>query len=316
MKAPRPSGSNPPHEEGFFEAREEAYKFIIAVSGSLSVLSLLTICLVVPSMYNFVDNIGRFGKLDFAYCESAVTDMEQEMISIRESFRQKAGNRSTRAAGYGHAYNPSMFASDSPQFQECPGTPGTCVCQDTEVVMADVNGKIPAPREEPYVTKEEPTTTPSLQELYAIAADNWVATRMTPPIVVQETRDQEDTIVESSTKTVKEIEQKHQEEAERRDSNGNIIKEKPEKDESIANRLWTVVLTVLNKRPKFRPNGRKATYSFEDCSSDKKEKVKRYWWWPTKNVKGRERRLSAVIAHNIEPKEKDIPVRYRSADCL
>ncbi|KAK6734025.1 hypothetical protein RB195_017661 [Necator americanus] len=113
-----PRGSNP-QSEALIEAREEAYKFIIGVSGSLSVLSLLTICLIVPSMYNMVDNIGQFSKLDFAYCEGAMSDMEQEMISIRESYRESGGNRTSRAANYGH-YNPTMFASESPQFQECP----------------------------------------------------------------------------------------------------------------------------------------------------------------------------------------------------
>uniref|UniRef100_A0A1I7WXB6 Col_cuticle_N domain-containing protein n=1 Tax=Heterorhabditis bacteriophora TaxID=37862 RepID=A0A1I7WXB6_HETBA len=116
-----------PHEEAVSEAREDAYKFIICISGSLSVLSLLTICLVVPSMYNFVDSVGQFTKQDFAYCEGATTDMEQEMISMRENFRDRASNRTSRAAGYGQAYNPSMFASETPQFQECPapGRPGT-----------------------------------------------------------------------------------------------------------------------------------------------------------------------------------------------
>ncbi|KAE9420890.1 hypothetical protein Angca_003986 [Angiostrongylus cantonensis] len=114
-----PRGSNP-HIVSSLEPREEAYKFIIAVSGSLSILSLMTICLVVPSVYNFVDNIGNFRRLDFGYCESAVVDMEQEMVSIREGFRLLPSNRSSRATGYGHAYNPTMMASNSPHFQECP----------------------------------------------------------------------------------------------------------------------------------------------------------------------------------------------------
>ncbi|VDL77107.1 unnamed protein product [Nippostrongylus brasiliensis] len=55
------------------------------------------------------------------------------------------------------------------------GTPGTCVCQDTEVVMADVNGRVPAPREEPYVSEPAPapptpptlpTTTLDPQDMY------------------------------------------------------------------------------------------------------------------------------------------------------
>ncbi|XGW10466.1 hypothetical protein V3C99_012171, partial [Haemonchus contortus] len=124
--------------------------------------------------------------------------------------------------------------------------------------------------------------------------DNWVATRMTPPIVVQEARDQDDSASKSPRDSVKQIKQDNREVKTHQDSNGNIIKEKPEKENSVATRLWAAVLAVLNKRPKFRRGGRKATYIFEDWSSDDNEKIKRYWWWPTKNVKGRQRRLSAI----------------------
>ncbi|PAV76212.1 hypothetical protein WR25_17553 [Diploscapter pachys] len=44
-----------------------------------------------------------------------------------------------------------------------PGTPGTCVCQDTEVVMTDEKGKIPAPREETPAPEEEASTQTSGQ---------------------------------------------------------------------------------------------------------------------------------------------------------
>lgn len=139
---------------------------------------------------------------------------------------------------------------------------------------------------------------------------------MTPPIDVQEELDKEESVVESQRRTVKQVKQKQQEQRERKDSNGNIIKEKPESEKSaVLRRLWSALLSVL-KKPVFRPSGRKASYNFGDYSTEKKKKVKRHWWSSRRDVQGRQRQLSAVIADNVEPKEKDIPVRYRSADCL
>ncbi|EPB73898.1 collagen triple helix repeat protein [Ancylostoma ceylanicum] len=167
----------------YSRTREEAYKFIIGISGSLSVLSLLTICLVVPSMYNLVDNIGQFSKLDFAYCEGRTP--EAHVIPGPPGDPGPPGP-------WGPPGNPGMPGEDGypgtpgekgwpgppgapgpmgPQGppgaagEEGPsGTPGTCVCQDTEVVMADVNGKIPAPREEPYKEPEPPQPPPLKEE--------------------------------------------------------------------------------------------------------------------------------------------------------
>ncbi|VDM93750.1 unnamed protein product, partial [Onchocerca ochengi] len=49
--------------------RERAFKCIISVASTISISSLLTLCLVAPSAYNFVDNMGTFTKQDFAFCE-------------------------------------------------------------------------------------------------------------------------------------------------------------------------------------------------------------------------------------------------------
>ncbi|VDM68994.1 unnamed protein product [Strongylus vulgaris] len=54
------------------------------------------------------------------------------------------------------------------------GSPGTCVCQDTEVVMADVNGKIPAPREKPYEEPEPPRPPQLLQPSSPVHANEVV----------------------------------------------------------------------------------------------------------------------------------------------
>ncbi|CAJ0570364.1 unnamed protein product, partial [Mesorhabditis spiculigera] len=105
--------------------REHAYKYIITISSILSIVSLLTICVTLPSLFNFVANTARFSTQDFAYCENAAIDLETEMGSLRDRFMDLTKNR-TRRANYGQHYNPSMLAADTPQFQECPAccTPG------------------------------------------------------------------------------------------------------------------------------------------------------------------------------------------------
>ncbi|CAI4222246.1 unnamed protein product [Auanema sp. JU1783] len=111
-------GELSPSDENISESREDAYKVLIGISSSLSIISLLTICMVVPSMYNYVDNMAQYSRQDFAYCQSATADMENQMSTLRGRFHDVVKNRTSRSA-YG-AYNPTMMANDSPLFQECP----------------------------------------------------------------------------------------------------------------------------------------------------------------------------------------------------
>ncbi|KAI6234659.1 Cuticle collagen dpy-2 [Aphelenchoides fujianensis] len=110
------------------DAKEAAYQMIIGVAGTLSIVSLLCLCLVVPSMYSFVDTMGSFSVQDFAYCEMATADMEVEMESVNA--RIAAGlNRTKRASGQYAGYNPTLLHPNAPTFQECPaccqpGPPG------------------------------------------------------------------------------------------------------------------------------------------------------------------------------------------------
>ncbi|CAL2032490.1 unnamed protein product [Caenorhabditis brenneri] len=112
------SGYVDPHIDELDESRESCYKYLIGASGALSMFSLLILIVFVPSMYNHVDNISRFSRLDFQFCQNSADELETEMSSVREGLL-KGRNVTRRAAGYGH-YNPSMLAADSPQFQECP----------------------------------------------------------------------------------------------------------------------------------------------------------------------------------------------------
>ncbi|KHJ83566.1 hypothetical protein OESDEN_16734 [Oesophagostomum dentatum] len=138
---------------------------------------------------------------------------------------------------------------------------------------------------------------------------------MTTPTVVQAEGGREDHTEDQKRRTVRQV--KQQEQKEKRDSNGNVIKEDTEeRKKSVPARLWSLILRVLSKKPNFYPNGRRASYNFEDSLSQKEQPTKRRWWWPKQNVKGRQRRLSAVIAQNDESPKEDLPVRYRSTDCL
>ncbi|KAL6734199.1 hypothetical protein Aduo_004767 [Ancylostoma duodenale] len=111
---------------------------------------------------------------------------------------------------------------------------------------------------------------------------------MTPPTAVQAESGQVDHAQDQKKRTARQVKQQVQEQKERRDSNGNIIKEKTaEKKKPVTSRIWAFVLRVLSKKPSFHPRGRRASYNFGDSLSRKEESAKRHWWWPNNNVKGR-----------------------------
>ncbi|KAI6221133.1 Cuticle collagen dpy-2 [Aphelenchoides besseyi] len=115
------------------ETKEAAYQLIIGIAGTLSVLSLLCLCLVVPSMYSYVDTMSLFSVQDFAYCESATADMEVEMETMSARMAA-ASNRTKRASGQYAGYNPTLLHANAPTFQECPAccTPGKFMGEQTE----------------------------------------------------------------------------------------------------------------------------------------------------------------------------------------
>uniref|UniRef100_A0A0N4ZBX6 Col_cuticle_N domain-containing protein n=1 Tax=Parastrongyloides trichosuri TaxID=131310 RepID=A0A0N4ZBX6_PARTI len=99
------------------EGKEKAYRITITLSAILSISSLLAICLVVPSLYDYAHSVTEFSKQDFAYCEASNADIEIEISNVRE-FIGSNGNR-TKRGGYG-GYGASMIAANTPHFQECP----------------------------------------------------------------------------------------------------------------------------------------------------------------------------------------------------
>ncbi|KAF8362253.1 dpy-2, partial [Pristionchus pacificus] len=108
--------TSPAVDDDYNETKEDIYKILIAGSSLISFLSLATVFLVTPSLYNSVENMGTFSRQDFAYCELSTADMEAEMNELRIA----AVNRTKRSKGSYGGYGASMFVNDGPQFQECP----------------------------------------------------------------------------------------------------------------------------------------------------------------------------------------------------
>jgi hypothetical protein len=99
------------------DRKESIYQYVICFCSIISIISLLILCSIVPSMYNYVNNVSEFGRKDFSNCEAASMDIQKEMSQIQERF--KVENRTKRHSNYG-GYNPTMLAANAPVFQECP----------------------------------------------------------------------------------------------------------------------------------------------------------------------------------------------------
>lgn len=55
------------------DRKENIYQYIISICLFISIVSLLILCSVVPSLYNYVNNVSEFGRKDFTYCEVTST---------------------------------------------------------------------------------------------------------------------------------------------------------------------------------------------------------------------------------------------------
>ncbi|KAI6175788.1 Col-cuticle-N domain-containing protein [Aphelenchoides bicaudatus] len=113
------SNASEAQSQNLNESKEAAYQVIIGISGTLSIISLLCLCLVVPSLYSYVDTMSSFSIQDFKYCESANSDMEIEMVTMGENINNTM-NRTKRASGQYAGYNPTLLHPNAPTFQECP----------------------------------------------------------------------------------------------------------------------------------------------------------------------------------------------------
>ncbi|MFH4974439.1 hypothetical protein AB6A40_001148 [Gnathostoma spinigerum] len=99
------------------ERREIAFKWIIIVSCVISLCSLLTMCLALPSVYSYIDDISTFTKQDFNQCEDVTKELETELTAMRITH----SNRTMRGARSSYGALAARFMSESDTvFQECP----------------------------------------------------------------------------------------------------------------------------------------------------------------------------------------------------
>ncbi|KAL3102335.1 hypothetical protein niasHS_003744 [Heterodera schachtii] len=96
-------------------SRDNAYRWMIGLSSGISLIALLSVCLLVPSLYDQVHSMARFAHNDFAFCERSVNDIES--AAPNAAFVLK--NRTRREADYA-GYSPSILPTNGPLFQECP----------------------------------------------------------------------------------------------------------------------------------------------------------------------------------------------------
>uniref|UniRef100_A0A183BWB2 Col_cuticle_N domain-containing protein n=1 Tax=Globodera pallida TaxID=36090 RepID=A0A183BWB2_GLOPA len=95
--------------------RDSAYRWVLGLSSLISLIALLTVCLLVPSMYNQVHSMARFARNDFAFCERSALDLEGSVPSTAYVL----SNRTRRDANYA-GYSSTILAANGPLFQECP----------------------------------------------------------------------------------------------------------------------------------------------------------------------------------------------------
>lgn len=99
------------------------------------------------------------------------------------------------------------------------------------------------------------------------------------------------------------------------DENGNIIKGSKSAPKTKVFLFVQAIRTFFAKRPRHFFKGKKASYEFGVESDGISVKSFRSSLWPFHHEGNQNRRLFTVVA-GCEPQAADVPVRYRSTDCL
>ncbi|VDD93053.1 unnamed protein product [Enterobius vermicularis] len=95
--------------------RENAYKWVISMASILSLMSMLTVCICLPYMYNYFDSVSTFTYQDFEYCKTTTAQMELQLNSLKV-----VGGRNRTKREY-NSYGSHFYGNSGPTiFQECP----------------------------------------------------------------------------------------------------------------------------------------------------------------------------------------------------
>ncbi|PIO52855.1 nematode cuticle collagen domain protein, partial [Teladorsagia circumcincta] len=82
------------------EHRVKAYRFVAYSAVTFSVVAVLSVCVTLPMVYNYVHKVKYTMHNEVHFCRGSAKDILREVSHLK---KMPAANRTTRQAGYGDA---------------------------------------------------------------------------------------------------------------------------------------------------------------------------------------------------------------------
>uniref|UniRef100_A0A1I7ZDX3 Col_cuticle_N domain-containing protein n=1 Tax=Steinernema glaseri TaxID=37863 RepID=A0A1I7ZDX3_9BILA len=80
------------------ESRIKAYRFVAYSAVTFSVVAVISVCVTLPMVYNYVHHVRRQMRNEVTFCKGSAKDIWSEVHSLKNV---PVGNRTVRQAGYG-----------------------------------------------------------------------------------------------------------------------------------------------------------------------------------------------------------------------
>ncbi|CAJ0595042.1 unnamed protein product, partial [Cylicocyclus nassatus] len=80
--------------------RLKAYRFVAYSAVTFSVVAVLSVCITLPLVYNYVSHVKHSVKSEIRFCKSSANDIWGEVTHLKGL---PTGNRTARQAGYDEA---------------------------------------------------------------------------------------------------------------------------------------------------------------------------------------------------------------------
>ncbi|KAK0399560.1 hypothetical protein QR680_003106 [Steinernema hermaphroditum] len=84
------------------ESRIKAYRFVAYSAVTFSVVAVLSVCVTLPMVYNYVHHVRRQMRNEITFCKGSAKDIWSEVHSLK-NVPVGGGNRTARQAGYGES---------------------------------------------------------------------------------------------------------------------------------------------------------------------------------------------------------------------
>uniref|UniRef100_A0AC34G1F7 Nematode cuticle collagen N-terminal domain-containing protein n=1 Tax=Panagrolaimus sp. ES5 TaxID=591445 RepID=A0AC34G1F7_9BILA len=80
--------------------RVKAYRFVAYSAVTFSLVAVLSVCVTLPMVYNYVHNVRQQMHSEIAFCKGSAKDIWSEVVTLK-NIPVSGGNRTARQAGYG-----------------------------------------------------------------------------------------------------------------------------------------------------------------------------------------------------------------------